>query len=68
MAQPGGVLTRAGTPKRVAIWPVWPDVPGCHDRRDSEHDGTMARRPDLELFAKSHGLKIGTIADLIRYR
>jgi 6,7-dimethyl-8-ribityllumazine synthase len=31
-------------------------------------DGTMARRPDLELFAKSHGLKIGTIADLIRYR
>jgi 3,4-dihydroxy 2-butanone 4-phosphate synthase/GTP cyclohydrolase II len=31
-------------------------------------DGTMARRPDLELFAKSHDLKIGTIADLIRYR
>jgi 3,4-dihydroxy 2-butanone 4-phosphate synthase/GTP cyclohydrolase II len=31
-------------------------------------DGTMARRPDLELFAKRHGLKIGTIADLIRYR
>src|SRR5882724_25184 len=28
----------------------------------------MARRPDLELFAKNHGLKIGTIADLIRYR
>jgi 3,4-dihydroxy 2-butanone 4-phosphate synthase/GTP cyclohydrolase II len=31
-------------------------------------DGTMARRPDLELFARTHGLKIGTIADLIRYR
>jgi 3,4-dihydroxy 2-butanone 4-phosphate synthase / GTP cyclohydrolase II len=31
-------------------------------------DGTMARRPDLELFAKTHQLKIGTIADLIRYR
>jgi 3,4-dihydroxy 2-butanone 4-phosphate synthase/GTP cyclohydrolase II len=31
-------------------------------------DGTMARRPDLERFAKQHGLKIGTIADLIRYR
>jgi 3,4-dihydroxy 2-butanone 4-phosphate synthase / GTP cyclohydrolase II len=31
-------------------------------------DGTMARRPELELFAKRHGLKIGTIADLIRYR
>jgi 3,4-dihydroxy 2-butanone 4-phosphate synthase/GTP cyclohydrolase II len=31
-------------------------------------DGTMARRPDLERFAKQHELKIGTIADLIRYR
>jgi 3,4-dihydroxy 2-butanone 4-phosphate synthase/GTP cyclohydrolase II len=31
-------------------------------------DGTMARRPDLERFAKAHDLKIGTIADLIRYR
>jgi 3,4-dihydroxy 2-butanone 4-phosphate synthase/GTP cyclohydrolase II len=31
-------------------------------------DGTMARRPDLELFAKEHDLKIGTIADLIHYR
>src|SRR5437899_3040044 len=31
-------------------------------------DGTMARRPDLEAFARSHNLKIGTIADLIRYR
>jgi 3,4-dihydroxy 2-butanone 4-phosphate synthase/GTP cyclohydrolase II len=31
-------------------------------------DGTMARRPDLERYAREHGLKIGTIADLIRYR
>ena len=31
-------------------------------------DGTMARRPDLEKFAQEHGLKIGTIADLIHYR
>jgi hypothetical protein len=31
-------------------------------------DGTMARRPELEVFAQLHGLKIGTIADLIRYR
>src|SRR3546814_11690408 len=31
-------------------------------------DGTMARRPDLEKFAREHGLKLGTIADLIRYR
>src|SRR5256885_15898206 len=31
-------------------------------------DGTMARLPDLQLFAAEHGLKIGTIADLIQYR
>jgi 3,4-dihydroxy 2-butanone 4-phosphate synthase/GTP cyclohydrolase II len=31
-------------------------------------DGTMARLPDLEVFAQQHGLKIGTIADLIEYR
>jgi len=31
-------------------------------------DGTMARRPELEAFAAKHGLRIGTIADLIRYR
>jgi 3,4-dihydroxy 2-butanone 4-phosphate synthase/GTP cyclohydrolase II len=31
-------------------------------------DGSMARRPELEVFAKKHGLKIGSIADLIRYR
>jgi 3,4-dihydroxy 2-butanone 4-phosphate synthase/GTP cyclohydrolase II len=31
-------------------------------------DGSMARRPDLEVFAKQHQLKIGTIADLIHYR
>jgi 3,4-dihydroxy 2-butanone 4-phosphate synthase/GTP cyclohydrolase II len=31
-------------------------------------DGSMARRPELEVFAAKHGLKIGSIADLIRYR
>jgi len=31
-------------------------------------DGSMARRPDLEIFAAQHNLKIGTIADLIHYR
>ena len=31
-------------------------------------DGTMARRPQFELFARQHGIKIGTIADLIRHR
>jgi len=33
-----------------------------------KEDGSMARRPDLEVFAKAQGLKIGTIADLIHYR
>lgn len=31
-------------------------------------DGTMARRPDLEIFAEQHGIKLGTIADSIEYR
>ena len=31
-------------------------------------DGTMARRPQIEVFARQHNLKIGTIADLIRHR
>src|ERR1700678_694820 len=69
MSQPGGVLTRAGHTEA-----------GCDLARLSgfsaaamiveilNDDGTMARRPDLELFAKTHSLKIGTIADLIRYR
>jgi 3,4-dihydroxy 2-butanone 4-phosphate synthase/GTP cyclohydrolase II len=69
MAQPGGVLTRAGHTEA-----------GCDLARlaglDASaviveimyDDGTMARRPDLEAFAEMHGLKIGTIADLIRYR
>jgi len=69
MAQPGGVLTRAGHTEA-----------GCDLARLAGYsaaamiveilndDGTMARRPDLERFAKAHALKIGTIADLIRYR
>ncbi len=69
MAQPGGVLTRAGHTEA-----------GCDLARLAglesaaviveilNEDGTMARRPDLEKFAREHGLKLGTIADLIRYR
>lgn len=69
MAQPGGVLSRAGHTEA-----------GCDLARLAglqasaviveilNDDGSMARRPDLEKFAKEHGLKIGTIADLIRYR
>ena len=70
MAQPGGVLVRAGHTEA-----------GCDLARlagESEpaavivevlnEDGSMARRPDLETFANQHGLLMGTIADLIRYR
>ncbi|KHL70299.1 3,4-dihydroxy-2-butanone 4-phosphate synthase [Pseudomonas flexibilis] len=69
MAQPGGVLARAGHTEaatdlaRLAGF----DASGviCEIMND---DGTMARRPELEVFAEQHGLKIGTIADLIHYR
>jgi 3,4-dihydroxy 2-butanone 4-phosphate synthase / GTP cyclohydrolase II len=69
MAQPGGVLTRAGHTEA-----------GCDLGRLAgleasaviveimNDDGTMARRPQLEAFARLHGLRIGTIRDLIRYR
>ncbi len=68
MAQPGGVLTRAGHTEA-----------GCDLARLAgleaaaviveilNEDGSMARRPDLEIFAKEHGLKIGTVSDLIEY-
>lgn len=69
MAQPGGVLNRAGHTEA-----------GCDLARLAgfeatsviveilNEDGTMARRADLEKFASDHGLKIGTVADLISYR
>ncbi len=69
VAQPGGVLARAGHTEA-----------GCDLTRLAgfesaaviveilNEDGSMARRPDLEKFARKHSIKIGTIADLIRYR
>jgi len=69
MAQPGGVLTRAGhteagcdLARLAGLEPAAAIVEILND------DGTMARRPDLEKFAREHNVKIGTIADLIRYR
>ncbi|MGV6807741.1 MAG: bifunctional 3,4-dihydroxy-2-butanone-4-phosphate synthase/GTP cyclohydrolase II [bacterium] len=68
-AQPGGVLSRAGHTEA-----------GCDMARLAgfeaaaviveimNDDGTMARRPDLEIFAEKHGLKMGSIAALIEYR
>jgi len=69
MAHPGGVLARAGHTEA-----------GCDLARLAgfqsagviveilNEDGSMARRADLEVFAREHGLKLGTIADLIHYR
>jgi len=68
-AQPGGVLTRAGHTEAgcdlaalAGLEPAAVLIEILHE------DGSMARRPELEAFAAKHGLKIGTIADLIRYR
>ncbi len=69
MSEPGGVLARAGHTEA-----------GCDLARLAGHeessviveilneDGSMARRADLEKFANDHGIKLGTIADLIHYR
>lgn len=69
MAQPGGVLARAGHTEAAC------DLARMGGFGESgviceimNEDGSMARRPELEEFAKQHGLKIGTIADLIHYR
>ena len=65
----GGVLMRAGHTEAGC------DLAGMAGREPAaviceimKDDGTMARLPDLQLFAAEHGLKIGTIADLIHYR
>ncbi|MDR7299368.1 3,4-dihydroxy 2-butanone 4-phosphate synthase/GTP cyclohydrolase II [Pelomonas aquatica] len=68
-AQDGGVLMRAGHTEagcdlaRMAGLSATSVI--CEIMKD---DGSMARLPDLEIFAAEHGLKIGTIADLIEYR
>lgn len=69
MAQPGGVLTRAGhTEAGVDLARLAGLEPAACIVEILNEDGTMARRPELEAFAQEHGLKIGTIADLIHYR
>jgi 3,4-dihydroxy 2-butanone 4-phosphate synthase/GTP cyclohydrolase II len=69
MAQPGGVLTRAGhTEAGCDLTRLAGFEPAAVIVEILNEDGTMARRPDLEKFAEHHGLKIGTIADLIQYR
>jgi len=69
MAQPGGVLVRAGhTEAGCDLARLAGFEPAAVIVEILNEDGTMARRPDLEAFAETHGLKIGTIADLIHYR
>ncbi|MCU0758605.1 MAG: bifunctional 3,4-dihydroxy-2-butanone-4-phosphate synthase/GTP cyclohydrolase II [Steroidobacteraceae bacterium] len=69
MAQPGGVLTRAGHTEAGCDFARLAGLePAALIVEIMNDDGTMARRPDLEKFARQHGLRIGTIADLIRYR
>ncbi|MGF1626469.1 MAG: 3,4-dihydroxy-2-butanone-4-phosphate synthase [Alphaproteobacteria bacterium] len=69
LARDGGVLERAGhTEAAVDVARLAGLAPAgviCEIMND---DGTMARLPDLVPFAQFHGLKIGTIADMIAYR
>ena len=68
-AQPGGVLSRAGhTEAGCDLARMAGFEPAAAIVEIMNEDGTMARRPDLEVFAKEHNLKIGTIADMIHYR
>jgi len=68
-AQDGGVLMRGGHTEAgcdlARMAGCSPSSVICEVMND---DGTMARLPDLEAFARAHGLKIGTIASLIEYR
>src|SRR5574344_2468358 len=69
MAQEGGVLTRAGhTEAGCDLARLAGFEPAAVIVEILNEDGTMARRPDLEKFAAEHGIKLGTIADLIEYR
>jgi 3,4-dihydroxy 2-butanone 4-phosphate synthase/GTP cyclohydrolase II len=69
MAQPGGVLARAGhTEAGCDLARLAGLEPASVIVEILNEDGSMARRPDLERFARAHEIRIGTIADLIRYR
>ena len=68
-AKEGGVLVRTGQTEGsvdlARLAGLKPAAVICEIMKD---DGTMARMPDLQIFAEKHGLKIVTIADLIKYR
>ena len=68
-AQAGGVLTRAGHTEAASDLPRLAGLePAGVLVEILNPDGTMARRPELEVFAREHGLKMGSIADLIAWR
>lgn len=69
VSKPGGVLRRAGhTEAGVDLARMAGFEPAALIVEIMNEDGTMARRPELEVFAEKHDLRIGTIADLIEYR
>tara|TARA_R110002072_G_scaffold64_5_gene355 strand:- start:26569 stop:27681 length:1113 start_codon:yes stop_codon:yes gene_type:complete len=69
IAQNGGVLTRAGhTEAGCDLARLAGYDPSAVIVEVMNEDGTMAKRPELEVFAEKHNIKIGTIADLIHYR
>tara|TARA_R110002049_G_scaffold7808_8_gene44104 strand:+ start:3975 stop:5087 length:1113 start_codon:yes stop_codon:yes gene_type:complete len=69
VAKPGGVLRRAGhTEAGVDLARMAGFEPAALIVEIMNEDGTMARRPELEVFAEKHALRMGTIADLIQYR
>ncbi|MFC0676934.1 3,4-dihydroxy-2-butanone-4-phosphate synthase [Lysobacter korlensis] len=68
-AQPGGVLNRAGHTEAASDLALLAGLePAGVLVEILNPDGSMARRPELEAFAREHGLKIGSIEELIRYR
>ena len=69
MAQPGGVLSRSGHTEAASDLALLAGLePAGVLVEILTADGSMARRPELERFAAEHGLKMGSIEDLIRYR
>ncbi|MEA3292605.1 MAG: 3,4-dihydroxy-2-butanone-4-phosphate synthase, partial [Pseudomonadota bacterium] len=68
-AQPGGVLTRAGhTEAGVDLARLSGFEPASVICEILKEDGSMARLPDLMEYGRTHGIRMGTIADLIRFR
>ncbi|MHA2939719.1 3,4-dihydroxy-2-butanone-4-phosphate synthase [Vibrio sp. RC27] len=69
IARDGGVLVRAGhTEAGCDLAKLAGLEPSCAIVEILNQDGTMARRPQLEVFAKKHGIKLGTIEELIKHR